>query len=166
MSFLLAYRSSVDGIGEQRIDNPWDQIYEQSSSLLSFFSSIAPDLPAVSFLDHPLSHLQSPYVYTQILFALRTIRSPGTIPLKSFTLLGSTTTNIGYRIHNLIHSLRRTSGYRKTIVAIYEALEINNLLKDGTTPYPPPDAPIPGGMKIEFRYVYGFRYVDLKKRVR
>jgi hypothetical protein len=111
------------------------------------------DLPVVRFaiIQFPLTER---LCHTQILFALRTIRSPGTIPLKSFTILGSTTTNMGYRIQNLMRSLRRTSGYRKTIVSIYEALEIKNVLDEGKTPYPPPDAPTPGGMKIEFRCVY------------
>ena len=46
---VLGYRSSVQDIGDQRIDDPWDQMYEQTSSFRSFISSIIPDLPMVRF---------------------------------------------------------------------------------------------------------------------
>ena len=87
------------------------------------------------------------------MFALRSFESPKTIPLQSLTLLGTTTAVLAGHIRGVMSQLRQTAGYRKTIVALYEALEIKNALKDGDMPYPVPDAPIPGGMKIEFRCV-------------
>ncbi|KAF9515917.1 hypothetical protein BS47DRAFT_1293213 [Hydnum rufescens UP504] len=97
--------------------------------------------------------------FFKILFALRSIHSPGTIPLKSLTLLTTTITTLGYRIQTLLYYTRSTSGYRKTIVALYQALEIKNILKDGDIPYPAPDVPVPGGMKVEFRNV-SFQYPE------
>ena len=84
------------------------------------------------------------------MFALQAISSPGSVPLKSLTLLGSSATSLSYSITFLARRLGALAEYRATIKTLYEAVNITNNLVDGSVSYPTP-ASAREGMKIEFQ---------------
>ncbi|KIL71102.1 hypothetical protein M378DRAFT_156053 [Amanita muscaria Koide BX008] len=107
------------------------------------------------FLLDPLRELP------QIIFTLRAIQYPASIPvsLASLNLITQTTTSFSHALLTLVdHSdslVDRLTGIRK----LYEITELPNIVADGNLPFPENQRSLELGIAIEFRNV-SFKYPD------
>ncbi|KAF8525243.1 P-loop containing nucleoside triphosphate hydrolase protein [Hysterangium stoloniferum] len=110
-------------------------------------------LSPFSFLSSPLQELP------QLVFTLRAVRSPRSIPvsLASLTLIRQTVSSF---VHPLLTLMQQTSTVSETFSSIrqlYEIVNIPNQVIDGTEPYPEDSSKVKTGIAIEFIDV-SFRY--------
>lgn len=89
-----------------------------------------------------------------ILFAGYAYCSDGSVPLKALMLLEQSVSNLTYHLQEMMKDGRTVTQWLTNLRQVYEASDIDNMLKDGDVPYPEktnPAVDIDGGMKIEFK---------------
>ncbi|KIJ45081.1 hypothetical protein M422DRAFT_251278 [Sphaerobolus stellatus SS14] len=107
----------------------------------------------LSFLHNVLGELP------QVVFTLRAVQSPRSIPV-SLTSLTIIRQAVGAFTGPLISLLSQTASISDTFASIrqlYEIINIENQVKDGTKPFPENAAKVKSGISIEFRNV-SFKY--------
>ncbi|KAJ3986368.1 P-loop containing nucleoside triphosphate hydrolase protein [Lentinula detonsa] len=97
----------------------------------------------------------------QIVFTLRAVQYPASIPisLASLNLITSTATSFSHTLSRLFEQTGSISDNFTTIRKMYEAINLANRIPDGTVPYPENHQSLKMGMSIEFRNV-SFKYPD------
>ncbi|KAF8920579.1 P-loop containing nucleoside triphosphate hydrolase protein [Mucidula mucida] len=108
-----------------------------------------------SLLHEPLGELP------QIVFTLRVVERPASIPLSlaSLNLMTSTANSFSGQLVHLLGISSSIVDNISRVRKLYEAENIPNKIADGTTPYPENQADLRSGVSIEFRNV-SFKYPD------
>ncbi|KAJ3931351.1 MAG: P-loop containing nucleoside triphosphate hydrolase protein [Lentinula lateritia] len=110
-----------------------------------------------SIIRRPLQELP------QIVFTLRAVQYPATIPLSlaSLNLITSTANSFSHTLLRLFEQTGSISDNFATIQKMYEAINLANRITDGMVPYPENQRSLQMGMSIEFRNV-SFKYPESK----
>ncbi|KAF8323976.1 P-loop containing nucleoside triphosphate hydrolase protein [Clavulina sp. PMI_390] len=138
-------------LGNARTDNPRNILWEQKTpfgAIVSYFSAVSSDLPMMNILC--------------IIFVWTAVWNGSSFPLTSLTLLTNTTKSLGWKIDDVVRSLRDIAGFHTTLRTLYEVLAIENQVKDGDHDYPL-SSNDGLGMKIEFKSV-SFSYPEEKSQ--
>ncbi|KAI0762243.1 P-loop containing nucleoside triphosphate hydrolase protein [Fomes fomentarius] len=97
----------------------------------------------------------------QIIFTLRAVHYPATIPisLASLTLIQGAARDFVWKVYEFLRDTREFDKQLRAIRKIYEVVNIPNLVPDGVIPFPEDTAKIRCGISIEFRNV-SFKYPE------
>ncbi|THH30401.1 hypothetical protein EUX98_g3800 [Antrodiella citrinella] len=106
-----------------------------------------------SLLKQPLSELP------QVVFALRAVQQPSSIPvsLASLNLITQTTSTFSYKVYKVIQQTGTIADSVAAVRELYEILELPNKIPDGAIPFPEDTQKISSGISIEFKNV-SFKY--------
>ena len=91
-----------------------------------------------------------------MLFAVYAFLSKGSVPLKALMLLEQSVTSLTYQLQDMFRDGKSIAGWLQTLRQVYDAVNIENKVVDGTVPYPRPGSNPEIGMKIEFKSVLSF----------
>ncbi|KAK7060894.1 hypothetical protein VNI00_000627 [Paramarasmius palmivorus] len=100
----------------------------------------------------------------QIVFTLRAVQYPSSIPLSlaSLNLITQTSTSFSHTLFNLFNQTSSVADSFATIRQLYEVMEVPNRILDGNIPYPENQQSLQHGVAVEFRNV-SFRYPDCEE---
>ncbi|KAI0726052.1 P-loop containing nucleoside triphosphate hydrolase protein [Fomitopsis betulina] len=112
-------------------------------------------LSLVSLLKEPLKEIP------QIVFTLRAVQYPATIPvsLASLNLIQQTASSFGWTVYNLFGQFGSIADQLATVRRMYDIVNIPNRVPDGTVPFPEDTQKVRSGITVEFRNV-SYRYPD------
>ncbi|KZT68757.1 P-loop containing nucleoside triphosphate hydrolase protein [Daedalea quercina L-15889] len=97
----------------------------------------------------------------QIVFTLRAVRYPASIPvsLASLNLIQHTASSFGWTVYRFIDQFGSIADQLATVRKLYDIVNIPNRIPDGTVPFPEDAQKAKAGIDVEFRNV-SFRYPD------
>ncbi|KZT68754.1 P-loop containing nucleoside triphosphate hydrolase protein [Daedalea quercina L-15889] len=97
----------------------------------------------------------------QIVFTLRSMQSPASIPasLASLNLIQTTASNFGFTVYAFAYQFGSIADQLATVRKLYDIVNIPNRIPDGTVPFPEDAQKAKAGIDVEFRNV-SFRYPD------
>ncbi|KAJ4473834.1 P-loop containing nucleoside triphosphate hydrolase protein [Lentinula aciculospora] len=141
------YRRCITTLGEDAAE--FFDVYEMFNQ--KRFPSFA------SIIQRPLQELP------QIVFTLRAVQHPASIPLSlaSLNLITTTATLFSHTLLKLFEQTGSISDNFATIRKMYEAINLANRIPDGPFPYPEDQQSLQMGMSVEFRNV-SFKYPESK----
>jgi hypothetical protein len=102
----------------------------------------------------PVQSSFNPFTCHQVLFAVYAFLSKGSVPLKALMLLEQSVTTLTYQVQDMFRDGKSIAGWLQTLRQVYDAVNIENKIVDGTVPYPRPGSDPEIGMKIEFKSVF------------
>ncbi|KAF9072268.1 P-loop containing nucleoside triphosphate hydrolase protein [Rhodocollybia butyracea] len=104
---------------------------------------------------------QSVQQLPQIVFTLRAVSYPSSIPLSlaSLNLITSTTSSFTNTLFRLVYETGSISDNFASIRKMYEVMQVENRIRDGTVGYPENSKELQMGVSIEFRNV-SFKYPE------
>ncbi|KZT08913.1 P-loop containing nucleoside triphosphate hydrolase protein [Laetiporus sulphureus 93-53] len=110
-------------------------------------------LTVTSLLKEPWKELP------QIVFALRAVQYPASIPvsLASLNLIQQTTQHFGWTVYRFIEQFGSIADQLATVRKLYNIVNIPNRVPDGNVPFPEDTQKVKGGISVEFKNV-SFRY--------
>ena len=133
--------------------------YEEELQLVEPLRGPIPTRPTCAFgsIDH-LTQRSLTYLRLQIVFALRAIQHPASIPvsLASVYLIQQAMFGLISNFYQLANSTSSVSERLAAVRKLYEIGNIKNKVMDGTIPFPEDASQIKSGVALEFRYVYEF----------
>ena len=90
---------------------------------------------------------------SQIVFALRAVQYPASIPvsLASLTLITETATRFSYTLQILFTQTGSIAEQFETVRKLYDVGNIRNKVADGTVSYPEDSRKASAGITLEFR---------------
>ncbi|KAI3619668.1 abc transporter related protein [Moniliophthora roreri] len=100
----------------------------------------------------------------QIVFTLRAVQYPSSIPLSlaSLNLITQTATTFSHTLFNLFSQTGSVADSFATIRQLYEIMEVPNRIADGDIPFPENTRSLQYGIAVEFRNV-SFRYPECEE---
>ncbi|EJF56134.1 HlyB/MsbA family ABC transporter [Dichomitus squalens LYAD-421 SS1] len=140
------FQKAAERVGD--MDADWNEVEDQILNRSS----------AWTMLKEPLTHLP------QIYFTLRAAQAPASIPLSlaSLNLIQSATDRFAFTVYEIIRRTQSVGHQLESVKKLYEVVNIPNLVKDGTKPFPEDQNQIRSGIELEFRNV-SFKYPDTEK---
>ena len=92
---------------------------------------------------------------SQIIFTLRAIQYPSSIPLSlaSLNLITSTSASFSHTVIRLLDETGSIADQWANVRKIYEVSHIPNKVEDGKAPYPENQLSVLNGIEVEFRFV-------------
>ncbi|KAH8101550.1 P-loop containing nucleoside triphosphate hydrolase protein [Cristinia sonorae] len=140
---LRLFRELTDRLGEDARDFKEvfsHRAFKQRLTLLSLMKLPFGDLP-------------------QVVFALRAVQHPASIPvsLASLNLITSTTASFSAKLYKIFRETSAIADAVSSVRKLYEIIEVPNKVPDGTIPFPEDEQKIKHGVSIEFRNV-SFKY--------
>lgn len=144
-SYLLdLYHRSSDSVGDNA--QPFNDALRVYRRSRFHFGSFAQDMIAE---------------LPQIVFTLRAVRYPASIPISlvSLNLITQTTDSFLSTLVNLFSATSSVAEQLLGVRKLYEVSEIRNRVTDGTTPFPENSTSLGLGISIEFRNV-SFKYPE------
>lgn len=107
----------------------------------------------IQFLQDPLGELP------QIVFCLRAVQYPASIPmsLTSLQLITSTVASFSSSLFELVQKSSRVADKLQAVRKLYDVSAVPNKIEDGHLPFPEKQHTLTPGFEIEFRKV-SFRY--------
>ncbi|KAK1232133.1 hypothetical protein PQX77_004734 [Marasmius sp. AFHP31] len=111
--------------------------------------------PVSRLLSAPLKELP------QIVFTLRAVQYPSSIPLSlaSLNLITQTTSSFAHLLTSLFDQTTSVADSLSSIRRLYDIMELPNRIADGSTPFPEDQQALRSGISVEFRNV-SFRYPE------
>ena len=76
----------------------------------------------------------------------------GFVSLVSLNLIQTTTHRFAFTLYEIIHRAKSVRSRLESSRKFYEAIHIQNLVRDGTRPFPEDSAQVQSGIELEFRY--------------
>ncbi|KAL0564030.1 hypothetical protein V5O48_018025, partial [Marasmius crinis-equi] len=129
----------------------------QDSSFHAMYNTVVYGnrFPLSRVLRAPLNELP------QIVFTLRAVQYPSSIPLSlaSLNLITQTTSSFGHLLTSLFDQTTSIADSLNNIRRLYEIIEVPNRIPDGTAPFPEDQQALQSGISVEFRDV-SFRYPE------
>ncbi|KAJ6569697.1 P-loop containing nucleoside triphosphate hydrolase protein [Mycena sp. CBHHK59/15] len=141
--FLSSYRNGAERLGNRATDFFEAFQLERVKNRLSL----------TGFLSDPLRELP------QIVFTLRAVQYPASIPLSlaSLNLITQTTSKFSRTLFDLLNQTETIAERLASIRKVYEVVTIPNVVTDGETPFPEDQQNLRFGVSVEFRNL-SFRY--------
>ena len=93
-------------------------------------------------------------VMPYVVFAIRAVNQPSTIPvsLTSLNFITQTTSTFSHRVFRVFQQTGAIADSVAAVRKLYQILEVPNKVPDGTVPFPEDAQKISHGMSLEFRY--------------
>ena len=93
------------------------------------------------------------HLTTQLYYAVKVLLDPSQFSIGTVAILQHTANSIRWSIHVILTDSASFLQIFATIKGLYALEEVENVIKDGTEPYPSPDTPKPcRGVGFEFQY--------------
>ncbi|KAI1785736.1 HlyB/MsbA family ABC transporter [Ganoderma leucocontextum] len=140
------FKKAAESLGD--LDADWNEVEGQVLYQSSNWN----------ILQEPLKQLP------QIYFTLRSAQYPANIPvsLASLNLIQSATNRFAFTVYEIIQRTKSVGHQLESVKKLYEVVNIPNVVKDGTVPFPEDTAKVRYGIELEFRNV-SFKYPDTEK---
>ncbi|PIL27886.1 ATP-binding cassette transporter [Ganoderma sinense ZZ0214-1] len=140
------FKKAAEKVGD--MDGDWMELEEQALYRSNHWN----------ILSEPLKQLP------QIYFTLRAAQYPAGIPvtLASLNLVQDATYRFAYTVYEIIRRAKSVGHQLESVKKLYEVVNIQNVVKDGTVPFPEDTAQLRSGIELEFRNV-SFKYPDTEK---
>ncbi|TFK85028.1 P-loop containing nucleoside triphosphate hydrolase protein [Polyporus arcularius HHB13444] len=141
------FKKASERVGDKDADwSEWeDQLYWPIPSIWAVFHQPLAQLP-------------------QIIFTFRAAQYPASIPisLASLSLVQDAATKFVWSFHAIIYRTRGIEHQLTAVKKVYEVVKIENMVAEGTIPFPEEASQIRSGVALEFRNV-SFRYPEAEK---
>lgn len=123
-------------------------------SVTWIFHAAVGELPQVSLLSHTFN-IMSPDEDTcvQIVFALRAVQYPASIPVSLTTLhlVTQSVSSFAFAVYRLIDQTGSIADQVASVRKLYDVLKVPNQVVDGTLPFPEDEQKVRHGIALEFR---------------
>lgn len=87
--------------------------------------------------------------------AANAILQPSKFSISSMAILQQTSSSLRWSFYQLLHTSKEAPKHLRTIKNTYDSLKIDNVVSDGTNPYPNEDLSS-HGMSLDVRYATTF----------
>ena len=81
------------------------------------------------------------------------MQSPANIPLSlaSLNLIQNATNNFAFTVYEIVQKTKSVGQQLESVRKLYEVVNIPNVIKDGTVPFPEDAAQLRSGIELEFQ---------------